>query len=152
MKRESRPEIGASLPLLPCACANLRRAARAVSRLYNGELRPDGIEITQFTLLMALDLTGESSQGKLGEFLALDSTSLTRMLTLLEKRGWVKAREGKDRRVRLLHLTTAGREKYRNSRRRWQRAQGRLRSILGEETMGQLGPLMGRVAQASVDT
>src|SRR5437667_11867038 len=69
-----------TLSALPCACANLRRAARAVTRLYNRELHSDGIEITQFTLMMALKHVGESAQGELGEIRALDSTSLTRML------------------------------------------------------------------------
>src|SRR5580700_11770970 len=73
------------LPVLPCACANLRRTARAVTRLYNKELRPTGLELTQFTLLMALNITGETTQGDLGKLLALDTTSLTRMLRFLTK-------------------------------------------------------------------
>jgi DNA-binding MarR family transcriptional regulator len=89
------------LPLLPCACANLRRAARAVTRLYNRELRSERIEITKFTLLMALDQAGEISQGKLGKFLALDSTTLTRILEPLKQRGWIQEREGEDRRFRI---------------------------------------------------
>ncbi|HEX5411043.1 MAG TPA: MarR family transcriptional regulator [Terriglobia bacterium] len=89
------------LPLLPCACANLRRAARAVTRLYNGELQRDGIEVTQFTLLMALNKTGAIPQGALGRLLALDSTTLTRMLDLMKRRGWVQAKEGDDRRAAL---------------------------------------------------
>jgi DNA-binding MarR family transcriptional regulator len=42
--------------------------------LYNQELRSGEIEITQFTILTALDRAGELSQGKLGKLLALDST------------------------------------------------------------------------------
>src|SRR5947209_1509961 len=101
-----------ALPFLPCTCANLRRAARAVTRAYNRELQSDGIEITQFTLLMALDRIGQISQGELGAFLALDSTSLTRMLKLLNDRGWIQVQKGKDRRVRIFRLTKAGRAKF----------------------------------------
>jgi DNA-binding MarR family transcriptional regulator len=64
---------------------------------YSQALRPSGIEITQFTLLMALNLTGEASQGEVGELLALDSTTLTRTLSFLKKRRWIRAREGDDR-------------------------------------------------------
>lgn len=85
MSGETKTGPGTSLPALHCMCANLRRAARAVTRLYNHELQTAGIEITQLTLLMALERTGEISQGELGRLLALDSTSLTRMLRLLEK-------------------------------------------------------------------
>jgi len=132
-------------PLLPCTCANLRRAARAVTRLYNRQLRPTGIEITQFTLLMALDRTGEITQGKLGKVLALDSTTLTRMLELLKKRGWIQEKEGDDRRFRLIRLTGAGRGKLRQSLPRWKVAQDRLQGALGEQTMDGLGRLLLRV-------
>src|SRR5215469_18770684 len=35
-------------PALPCACATLRRATRAVTQIYNAALRETGLEITQF--------------------------------------------------------------------------------------------------------
>jgi len=143
-------ETRSTLPLLPCACANLRRAARAVTRLYNRALLPDGIEITQFTLLMALNDVGETSQGELGEILALDSTSLTRMLKLLKDHGWVQAKEGDDRRVRLFRLTKAGREQYQKCLTHWKRAQEQLRTALGEKTMGQLGEVLAEVTRVSV--
>ena len=136
-----------SLPLLPCTCANLRRASRAVTRLYNRELQSDGIEITQFTLLMALDRTGEISQGRLGEILALDSTTLTRTLELLKKRGWVQAKEGDDRRMRIFRLTKAGQEKFQHSLRHWKRAQDHVQVALGEKTMGQLSGLLAEVTE-----
>jgi DNA-binding MarR family transcriptional regulator len=137
-----------SLPVLPCACASLRRAARAVTRLYNRELRSAQIEITQFSILMALDRAGEISQGKLGKLLALDSTSLTRMLEPLEKRGWIREKEGDDRRFRLIQLTAAGRAKLQQSLPHWNRAQEHVRSSLGEQTMGQLGGLLTQVTAA----
>jgi DNA-binding MarR family transcriptional regulator len=138
------------LPLLPCTCANLRRAARAATRFYNRELRADGIEITQFTLLMALDRTGEIPQGELGRLLALDSTTLTRMLEPLKKRGWVRAKEGDDRRLRIFSLTPAGRAKYQRSLPHWKRAQDKMQAALGEQSMGQLSALLMEVAQTTL--
>jgi DNA-binding MarR family transcriptional regulator len=131
--------------LLPCACANLRRAARAVSRLYNHVLRSERIEITQFTLLMALNRAGEISQGQLGKLLALDSTTLTRVLELLRKKGWAKEKEGEDRRFRIIQLTAAGREKLAKSMPHWKKAQGSLQEALGEQTMNQLEGMLNRV-------
>lgn len=147
--RSTIREARKTLPLLPCACANLRRAARAVTRLYNQELRSEHIEITQFTLLMALNQTGEIPQGELGKLLALDSTTLTRMLELLKNRGWVLAQEGDDRRYRIYRLTSAGREKLQHSMRHWQRAQDRLRASLGDKTMAQLTGLLPEIAALS---
>ena len=135
--------------MLPCACANLRRAARAVTRLYNQALRPDGIEITQFTLLMALHHTGETSQGDLAELLALDSTTLTRMLRLVKKRRWVQLRPGQDRRQRLVSLTPTGRGKLQQSMPRWTRAQEDLQEAIGRDVFGHLGGLLAVTAARS---
>lgn len=138
-----------TLPVLPCTCANLRRAARAVTRMYNQELRATGLELTQFTLLMALNITGETTQGDLGKLLALDTTSLTRMLRLLTKRRWIGVKEGDDRRQRLLQLTPSGREKLERSRPHWERAQRRLQRDLGEPSWSQMGRLLAEVTRAS---
>lgn len=138
------------VPLLPCACANLRRAARAVTRCYNGELQRDGIEVTQFTLLMALNKMGAIPQGELGRLLALDSTTLTRMLDLMKKRGWVQAKEGDDRRLRIFSLTPAGRAKYLSGLPHWKRAQDRLRTALGEKAASQLSGLLAEVTGAAL--
>jgi DNA-binding MarR family transcriptional regulator len=136
--------------VLPCACANLRRTARAVTRMYNRELRPAGLELTQFTLLMALNLTGETTQGDLGKLLALDTTSLTRMLRLLTKREWIGVKPGDDRRERLLRLTASGRQKLQQSLPHWEHAQRRLRRGLGETSWSQMGGLLAEVTRASV--
>ena len=138
-------------PVLPCACANLRRAARAVTRLYNRELLSDGIEITQFTLMMTLSHVGEISQGELGEILALDSTSLTRMLKLLKDHGWVQAKEGHDRRFRLFRLTNAGQEKFQHCLPNWKHAEEQLRAVLGEKTMSELRAALAEVTRVSVE-
>ena len=149
MPGHAAPEPQTRLPTLPCACANLRRAARTVSRLYNQALRADGIEIAQFTLLLALNQTGEIPQGALGELLAIDSTTLTRTLRPLKKRRWVQIRPGDDRRQRLLSLTPTGRAKLEAATPSWVRAQTALETALGSETFRQLGGLSARVAAVS---
>jgi|HubBroStandDraft_3_1064219.scaffolds.fasta_scaffold33804_2 DNA-binding MarR family transcriptional regulator len=149
IKTETESEARSPLPLLPCTCSNLRRAARVVTRLYNRALQSEGIEITQFTLLMALDQVGEISQGELGEILALDSTSLTRMLKLLKDHGWVQAKEGEDRRMRIFRLTKAGREKFQQSLRHWKRAQEQLRTALGAKSTGELSALLVEITRVS---
>ena len=112
----SLPKKTAPLRVLPCACANLRRASRAVSQLYAEHLRPTGLTMPQFTLLQALALAGELTQAGLGQILVLDSTTLTRTLRPLEDRGWIRRRAGKDRRERRIVLTRTGRAVFRRRR------------------------------------
>ena len=117
--------------------------------MYNQELRHTGLELTQFTLLMALNLTGEITQGNLGKLLALVTTSLTRMLRLLTKRGWIGVKAGTDRRQRLLRLTPSGQQKLEQSWPDWERAQKRLQRGLGEASWMQMGVLLADIARAS---
>ncbi len=130
--RRSRPQADA-LPALPCACASLRRAARAVTQLYDGELRASGLSTAQFTLLQALASAGPLNQGRLGGLLAIDSTTLSRTLRPLERKRWIRRRPGEeDQRERQIELTTAGRAELARATPAWKRAQARLRSRLGD--------------------
>jgi DNA-binding MarR family transcriptional regulator len=121
-----------TLPVLPCACASLRRAARALSQRYEEALRPAGLTITQFTILQALTLAGEITQGMLGEILVMDSTTLTRTLRIMLREGWVAERRGKDRRERLISLSSAGRQLFEAASAPWEKAQEDLRKELGD--------------------
>lgn len=119
------------LPRLPCASANLRRAARAVSQLYEEELRGSGLRGTQFSLLQALQIAGSLTQGELGEVLFIDSTTLSRTLRPLVKNGWIAERQGSDKRERVLSLSASGRKKVEQVIPRWQRAQRRFKRAVG---------------------
>jgi DNA-binding MarR family transcriptional regulator len=134
---------------LPCTCASLRRAARAVTRLYDHELRASGLKATQFTLLMALHTVGNTTQRELGEMLALDSTTLTRTLGILVKEGVIRAVRGRDRRERHLSLTREGQQRFRRARPDWERAQRRLKHSLGEPGWQQLRKIAAQVTQAA---
>jgi DNA-binding MarR family transcriptional regulator len=118
--------------------------------MYDRELRGTGLEPTQYSLLMALDIKGETSQGELGTLLALDSTTLTRMLRPLMKSGWIAERPGVDRRQRLLRLAAGGRLKLKQSLSHWERAQRQLQNRLGEPAWSQMGMLLAQVTQASL--
>jgi DNA-binding MarR family transcriptional regulator len=134
---------------LPCACANLRRADRAVSQFYDAALRPSGLRITQFTLLQALTLAPRISQKQLAQLLEIDSTTLTRTLAPLRQKGWLRSAAGTDRRELRLSLTPAGRREYQRAMPYWQTAQKGLRRALGKNGWNQLIETAVRTAQAA---
>src|SRR5258706_2956244 len=96
-ERALKKQLAVELFDLPCACQNLRRVTRIVTRIYDQELRKAGLEITQFGLLTALATTGEANQKRLSAGFAMDSTTLTRTLGLLRRQWLVTVRRGKDR-------------------------------------------------------
>jgi len=135
----------ASTVPLPCLSASFRRATRALTQHYEEALRPLGLKGTQFTLLQALSLTGEVSQGKLGEILAIDSTTLTRTLAIMVRQGWIVSRPGEDRRERLLSLSKAGRAEYKRALPHWGKVQEELRAQFGDRRWNELFNLTNQV-------
>jgi DNA-binding MarR family transcriptional regulator len=135
---------------LPCACQNLRRLARVVSRIYDQELRKAGLEITQFGLLTALAATGEANQKRLSAGLGMDSTTLTRTLGLVRKQGWVRVRRGQDRRERLFRLTRAGEGQLAAAQPHWERAEHKLRQQLGAAGWKSMRETVSRITEAAI--
>ena len=117
---------------LPCACQNLRRATRIVTRIYDQELKKAGLEITQFGLLTALAIAGEVNQKRLSEGFVMDSTTLTRTLDRMRKQGWIHVKPGRDKRNHLFSLTAAGKRQIARAKPHWSLAESRLRGELGE--------------------
>jgi len=133
------------MPPLPCMCASLRRASRAISQFYDQAMRPLGLTITQFTILQALTLAGEIPQGRLGEILSMDSTTLTRTLKILRKHGWIAGRSGSDRRERLLRLSPAGKTEFDRALPHWQNTQAQMRVRIGDTRWNRLADLIHKV-------
>ena len=143
---------GLELPSLPCACASLRRAARAVTQLYDTGLRETGVPMTQFTLLQVLDRRGEVSQGDLGDVLALDSSTLTRTLQPLASRSWIRSRTGDDKRVVYWSITAAGKRTLERAKPAWESLQRRLRGRIGAERWTTLMADLTAVAESARDS
>ena len=135
---------------LPCACQNLRRVTRVVTRIYDQELSKAGLEITQFGLLTALSATEEANQKRLSAGFAMDSTTLTRTLGVLRRHGWVRVRPGKDRRERLFRLTQAGKRQMAEAQPYWERAEQRLRRELGDAGWKSMKDTVSRMIKAAI--
>ena len=133
-----------------CLCGALRQASRAVTRLYDMEMRGAGLRTTQYSLLRLLSRTGQVRQGDLSGLTSIDETTLTRNLRLLEDAGWIAIRSGDDRREKLVTITKAGTAKLAEARAAWERAQMRLQALLPEEAWQGLMALLPEVTRLTV--
>jgi DNA-binding MarR family transcriptional regulator len=109
-----------------------------VTQFYDAALRPRGLRLTQFTLLQALTLAPGISQKQLAELLEIDSTTLTRTLALLRRKGWLHSEAGTDRRALRLSLTPEGKREYKRVLPYWQAAQKDLQQALGKKNWNRL--------------
>ena len=131
-----------SSPLLDpnhCVSNNLHKTARAVSRLYAEEMRPAGLARSQFAVLGHLDREGPLALTDLAGRLYMERTTLTRNLRPLEQAGLVtRTTSAEDARVKLIGITDAGRERLREGRRYWRKAQARMLELFGEDKWREL--------------
>lgn len=133
-----------------CLCFNLRRASRLVSQVFDQALKPTGLKVTQFSVLMGVKAMPKARLGQLARVLGLERTSLTRNLDLLSSRGLVAMQSGKDKREQLASLTPKGVAALETALPHWRKVQDKMIDLLGSEAMDSfIGQLRGLSAELS---
>jgi DNA-binding MarR family transcriptional regulator len=115
-----------------CASFNLRKAARAVTQLFDSGLEPTGIRSTQFTLLVAVAKSTPISMGHLARILVIDRTTLTRSLRVLQRQGFLSISERSTMRQRFVTLSPKGWTALERSLPRWREVQDSFVARIGQ--------------------
>lgn len=90
-------------------CFPLYASAKEVVRQYTPFLEKLNLTYTQYIVMLALWEHQPTNVKTLGEYLYLDSGTLTPLLKKLEQRGLIRReRSGRDERNVLVHLAEAG--------------------------------------------
>jgi DNA-binding MarR family transcriptional regulator len=116
-----------------CACFNLRKASRVVTQHFDEILKPSGLLITQFTILVAIAMAKSGTINELAEILVMDRTTLTRNLKPLEREGWLTSEHCQDRRTRVISLTPSGETALAKALPLWKQAQTSVEEVLGQQ-------------------
>ncbi len=124
------------VPSHVCTAARVRKASRRVSQIYDRELEPYGLTVTQFGLLAQLRAGPGVTIGALAERMVMDATTLSRNLRPLERRSLVLAESDRDDgRVRKLKLTAQGHAALDRALVGWRAAQDHIAAALGAKEM-----------------
>lgn len=134
---------------LDCTGFNLRKATRAVSQLYDEMLRPAGIRGTQYSLLVAVQMSGPITVTQLAENAVMDRTTLTRNLDVLAKQGLIDVSSGEDRRTRMVTITEDGRAVLLKAYPLWEQAQSRIREAMSADRLQILMESLSELVEAS---
>lgn len=127
-----------------CACTALRKSSRAITRVYDDAMETTGATIGQFAVLRNLRRSGAMLLSRLAEVMAMERTSLYRMLAPMEAHGWI-AIEATAGRARLASITPAGLAMLDEGDAIWADVQSRFVAELGEEKWGMLRSLLADV-------
>lgn len=150
MTNKPKTEKPAGFTDLNCTGYRLRKATRRVTSLYDAELAPTGLTVTQFNILAMVATTGPQPMSTLADALGMDASTLTRTLKPLLARGEVEIAVGEDRRVKHVALTDDGKEVVAQAVPYWRAAQKRIERALGDE-ITHLHTLLSRVSRAADD-
>lgn len=122
-----------------CNCFAVRKAARRISRFYDGFLQPTGLRVTQFLILAALAKVQSASVNELAERLDLERTAMGKTLGPLDRDGLIRIEPSpSDGRFRLVMLAPEGRRVLQDAFPLWRQAQQRLADLNGEGWMAAL--------------
>ena len=117
--------------LSPCVCDTLRMVTRAVTQLYDDVLRPSGLRVTQFSILATIARLGQANLKQLEDALAIDQTTLTRSLNILQRDGLIERAPHPDGRIKAMRLTSKGRRVLEIARPLWAQAQHKVLREVG---------------------
>ncbi len=131
---------------LSCINFNLRKAARAVTAIYDRNLASTGITSTQFSVLIALAYYPKHSMSALAQFLVMDRTTLTKNMKPLLRDKLIELTAGEDKRQRLLQLTKKGRTVLDKAFPLWTEAQQQVSEVLGGDEMHALYRTLHKVS------
>ena len=130
---------------LPCYCASIRQVARVVSQIYEEAIKPADLEQTHFTVLGLLYSRTGLISGEIGKALAMDPSTITRTLRLMEQLGLVSWKPGLDRREKRWTMTALGEQRLAAAMPLWEAAQARIRREFGEQDVAKLQDLSFRL-------
>lgn len=137
-KRSDLPDPAAFRQLMEEGCTVLRlhAATRLGMQAYGAFMAEVDLTMPQFATLASLCQEDAQKEGRsmtaLAQLIGVDSTTLTRNLRLLERRGLIsQGTAAEDRRRRVVRLTPDGRRLFARALPLWQKAQAALTRRLG---------------------
>ena len=120
-------------PIPPCVCARLRRASRALTRLYDDALASAGLTVTQFSILRNSQRLDGPTLNELAAQTGHERSALWRTLQPLARQGLIEFSAGKDERTRRVRVTAAGADLIEQATPLWRSSQEKVHLRLGEE-------------------
>jgi DNA-binding MarR family transcriptional regulator len=128
-----------------CLMFRVRALSRTLTALYEEELRPLGLKASQMNVMTAIAASGEARLSTLADQIALEPSSLSRVVDVMRRNDWVETvTDPDDERARLVRLTDAGNALYAEAIPLWRKAQTRARKLLGQEDADAFAGLVNR--------
>ena len=134
-----------------CIGMRTRVINRVISRIYDEALRPFGIKGSQMSILAVISGFGRAEPSEICRLLQLDGSTLSRNVSRMKSKGWLKAAPRSDRRAHRLELTADGERIIVEAFSSWQEAQDKVTRTLGEENAAAIRKVARTMGAKAVD-
>ncbi len=113
-----------------CLMTRTRRISRVLTNLFDQELRPFGLNASQFSLLVLIARMEGASRAEIGRANHQERSTSTRNLQLVLDQGWAEERVPDKGRSRPIVISTAGRALLTEAMPAWRSAQAKAKRML----------------------
>ena len=116
-----------------CIGFRLRLLDRITTRIFNQELQPLGIRHTQLILLVALQKLGQTTPVRLGEWLSIEKSTLSRNLKLLRGLELIAGAVPENPQSSVIKITDKGAGLLGRALPMWENAQRKTSELFGAD-------------------
>ena len=148
-ERDTSTMLHQSMSAGTCTCGELRKAARAITLLYDNAFKSTGLLSTQFNVLQVICNIDSIRISDLANKLGMDRTTLTRNLSVLERQGFIEISQGKDQRTRIVAATQKGRSAVSKTILLWNEVQRKVKQEMGENSWRELMQNLGQLVKVT---
>lgn len=124
-----------------CAAYRIRLLNRVICGIYDEELAPLRLKVSQLSVLVALARRGRTAPGELCSMLKMDKSTASRDIERMVRRGWLSIRHAKNHRTHMVGLTAKGTRLLHDAYPLWQKAQDEAARRMGDEGLAALTTL-----------
>lgn len=116
-----------------CLAVRMRALNRALTAIYDGQLRPHGLTVAQLNLLVVIGRLERVDPTRIGRILAMEKSTVSRNLKRMEENGWIRIALAEKGHKNEIETTPRGEALLVAADAAWRKAQAAARTLLGAE-------------------
>ena len=135
-----------------CLAGRLRMLNRVVTNIYDDALRPLGVKASQLGILVVAAKFGLARPADVCDRLQLDTSTLSRNVERMKVNGWLEVVADDDGRAQPFRLTAKGRKLLERAKPAWEKAQKKVKKLIGADTVASIDDAVRRIRSAQSDS
>ena len=128
-----------------CLVVRLRMLNRVVTNIYDDALRPLGVKASQLNILVVTARLGLARPADVCQTLQLNTSTLSRNVERMKARDWLEVVDDDDGRAQPFRLTAKGRRLLERVMPAWEKAQEKVKKLIGVETVAAIDDAVQRI-------